>query len=258
MGKSKTAVVLLLCAVAAPALRGQMSLSLSPVHLEFILAAGNSEERMLTVGNDSPEDVRVRARVIAWAPGSAVPPDVPSAEGASLSSKDWLGVIAGDFRIPARQSLDIPVIAAVPEDAGPGQYPALIAVQSVSDEAGEGLHLQGSLTALAVITVGKARDDETSEEITVERRDGQAFLVLRRKNSGRFFAPTAGGFILWDEQGKKAWEAEFFDNPVPPLSEGIYRIPLDAGLAGGRYEAECVLYRLTGKKTSLKKAVFIE
>lgn len=254
MGKSKTAVVLLLCAVAAPALRGQMSLSLSPVHLEFILAAGNSEERMLTVGNDSPEDVRVRTRVIAWASG----PADPAAEGASLSSKDWLGVIAGDFRIPARQSLDIPVIAAVPQGAGPGQYPAVIAVQSVSDEAGEGLHLQGSLTALAVITVGKPRDDETSEEITVERRDGQAFLVLHRKNSGRFFAPTEGTFLLRDEQGKKAWEAEFFDNPVPPLSEGIYRIPLDAGLAGGRYEAECVLYRLAGKKTSLKKAVLVE
>lgn len=258
MNTLKTAAVLLCFAAAAPTLRGQMSLSLSPVHMEFILAAGNSEERMLTVGNDSPEDVRVRARIIAWAPGPAVPPDVPAAEGASLSSKDWLAVIAGDFRIPARQSLDIPVIAAVPQGAGPGQYPAVIAVQSVSDEAGEGLHLQGSLTALAVITVGKARDDETSEEIAVERRDGQAFLVLRRKNSGRFFAPTEGTFLLRDEQGKKAWEAEFFDNPVPPLSEGIYRIPLDAGLAGGRYEAECVLYRLAGKKTSLKKAVLVE
>ena len=254
MIRSITAAVLLFCAAAAPALLGQTSLSLSPVHLEFMLSAGNSEERMLTVGNDSPEDVRVRTRVIAWASG----PADPAAEGASLSSKDWLGVIAGDFRIPARQSLDIPVIAAVPQGAGPGQYPAVIAVQSVSDEAGEGLHLQGSLTALAVITVGKPRDDETSEEITVERRDGQAFLVLHRKNAGRFFAPTEGTFLLRDEQGKKAWEAEFFDNPVPPLSEGIYRIPLDAGLAGGRYEAECVLYRLAGKKTSLKKAVLVE
>jgi len=257
MSKLKTAVVFLLCSAAASALRGQMSLSLSPVHLEFTLAAGNSEERTLTVGNDSPDDIRVRARVTAWIPGPAGQ-DIPAAEDASLSSKDWLGVIAGDFRIPARQSLDIPVIAAVPQGAEPGQYPAVIAVQSVSDEDGEGLHLQGSLTALAVITVGKPRDDETSEEISVERRDGQAFLVLHRKNTGRFFAPTAGTFVLRDERGTKAWETEFADNPVPPLSEGIYRIPLASGLAAGRYEAECVLYRLTGKKTALKKAVFIE
>ena len=257
MSKLKTAVVFLLCSAAASALRGQMSLSLSPVHLEFTLAAGNSEERTLTVGNDSPDDIRVRARVTAWIPGPAGP-DIPAAEDASLSSKDWLGVIAGDFRIPARQSLDIPVIAAVPQGAEPGQYPAVIAVQSVSDEDGEGLHLQGSLTALAVITVGKPRDDETSEEISVERRDGQAFLVLHRKNTGRFFAPTAGTFVLRDERGTKAWETEFADNPVPPLSEGIYRIPLASGLAAGRYEAECGLYRLTGKKTALKKAVFIE
>jgi hypothetical protein len=114
MSKLKTAVVFLLCSAAASALRGQMSLSLSPVHLEFTLAAGNSEERTLTVGNDSPDDIRVRARVTAWIHGPAGP-DIPAAEDASLSSKDWLGVIAGDFRIPARQSLDIPVIAAVPK-----------------------------------------------------------------------------------------------------------------------------------------------
>ncbi len=110
---------------------------------------------------------------------------------------------------------------------------------------------------MAVITVGKPRDDETSEEISVERRDGQAFLVLHRKNTGRFFAPTAGTFVLRDERGTKAWETEFADNPVPPLSEGIYRIPLASGLAAA-YEAECVLYRLTGKRPPWKKAVFIE
>lgn len=213
---------------------------------------------MLTIGNDSTEAIRVRANVVSWTMGTPGV-DVFPLEGApGLSAQDWINVVRGDFNIQAGEYRDMPFVVAVPENTEAGQYAAVISVQSVSERAGEGLSLQGSVTALAVVTVGKIQDAGTIEDLAVETRDGRNVLVLRRKNGGRFFAPTEGELILRNEKGKKVLSAEFTDDPVPPLSERIFRIPVEGEIAAGRYEAECILRLLTGKKTSLKKSILIE
>ncbi|MCX6565633.1 MAG: hypothetical protein NTW38_04305 [Candidatus Aminicenantes bacterium] len=258
MRRPKSVFLFLLGLVAIPTLRGQSSLSLSPVQLEFALAAGKSEEGALTIGNDAAEAIRVRAEVVAWTTG--IPGvDIFPAEGApALSSQDWFSVVGGEFTIPAGEFRDMPFIVAVPEDAVPGQYPAVISIQAVSYESGDGLFLQGKLTALAVVTIGKHEDAGTIEDLAVERRDGRSILVLRRKNGGRFFSPTEGELILRNEKGQKVLAAEFSADPVPPLSERIFRIPVEGEIAAGRYEAECILRPLTGKKISLTRPIIVE
>jgi len=258
MRRLKPVLLLLLWAAAVPALQGQTSMSLSPVQLEFSLAAGKSEEGTLTIGNDSTEAIRVRADVVSWTVGTPGV-DVFPVEGApGLSALDWISVVKGDFNIQAGEYRDMPFVVTVPENTEPGQYTAVISVQSVSDRAGEGLSLQGSVTALAVVTVGKIQDAGTIEDLAVEARGGRNVLVLRRKNGGRFFAPTEGELVLRNEKGQKVLSAEFSDDPVPPLSERIFLIPIEGEIAPGRYEAECILRLFTGKKTSLKKSILIE
>jgi len=254
----KSVLLFFLGLLMVPALQGQTSLSLSPVQLEFSLAAGKSEEGMLTIGNDAAEAVRVRAEVVAWTTG-ILGVDIFPAEGVpALSSQDWFSVVGGEFTIPAGEFRDMPFIVAVPEDTEPGQYPSVISIQAVSDQAGEGLRLQGKLTALTVVTVGKPRDAGTIEDLAVERRDGRSVLVLRRKNGGRFFSPTEGELTLRDEKGQKVFAAEFTADPVPPLSERIFRIPVEGEIVAGHYEAECVCRPLTGKKISLTRPIIIE
>lgn len=254
----KPIVILLLWVAAVPALRGQTSLSLSPVQMESLLAPGKSEERTLTIGNDSAEAIRVRAEVVSWTTGTPGVDVFPAEGAAGLSSRDWIRVVEGEFTVQAREFRDMPLVISVPENTEPGQYAAVISILAVMEHAGEGLSLQGKLTALAMVTVGKIQDAGTIEDLAVETKDGRNILVLRRKNGGRFFAPTEGALVLRDKKGKKILAAEFTDNPVPPLSERIFRIPIEGEIAAGRYEAECVLRLLTGKKTSLKKSILVE
>lgn len=258
----QTLVCLLLGLAVAPVLRGQMSLSLSPVQAEFALNPGKSGEQKLVVGNGSASPVRIKAEVAAWTMGRPGW-DVFPAEGAgALSGLNWFRVDNPVFTVPAGESREMRVFVAVPEAAEPGQYTAAVSFQTmtegeVPDPAG-GLTLQGKLTALLMVTVGKPRDAGTVADVRLERQEGSAFLVLRRKNAGRFFLPTEGEIVLRDGKGKKIYSAEFVDDPVPPLSDRVFLIRIDKDLAPGRYQAECVLRLLTGKKATDKRPVVLD
>jgi len=258
----KTALFLLVSVVGTPVLVGQTSLSLAPVQTEIILNPGKSGEQKLVVGNGSPAPIKIKAEISAWTIGRPGL-DVFPAEGAErLSGKDWFRLDNPEFTVPAGEQRTISVSIAVPENAEPGQYTASLSFRTMAEnEPGDpagGLSLQGKLTALAMVTVGKPRDAGSIVDLALERKDGRAFLVLRRKNAGRFFLPTEGEIILRDARGKKAYSAEFIDDPVPPLSDRIFRIPLEGKIAAGRYEAECVLRLLSGKKSAEKRPVVID
>lgn len=253
-------VVLLLASV--PLLRGQMSLSLSPVQLEMVLDPGGTGTQSLVIGNGSASPVRVQSALDPWIigrPGF----DVFPAEGAgSLTARDWIRLDNSEFLIPGDERQAVQLTVAVPGTVEPGQYTAAVSFRTLSeagtgDPAG-GLHLQGKLTALIIVTVGKPREDASVADMALEREDGRAVFVLRRKNSGRFFLPTEGEIILRDARGKKTYAADFIADPVPPLSERIFRIPIEDDLAPGRYQAECVLRLLSGKKVTDKRPVVIE
>jgi len=130
--------------------------------------------------------------------------------------------------------------------------------ESAAGDPAGGLTLQGKLNALVIVTVGKPRDAGSVTDLALERKDGAAVLVLRRKNASRFFLPTEGEIILRDEKGKKAYAADFLDDPVPPLSERVYRIPIQGQIAPGRYQAECILRLLSGKKMTEKRPVILD
>lgn len=257
--RALSALVLL---AAAPLLRGQMSLSLSPVQMEIALNPGKTEIRLLSLGNGSASPVRVQAAVDAWTIGQPGIDVFPAAGAAPLSARDWLRIENGRIDIPAEGQREISLSVAVPGNAEPGQYTAAVSVQTLSepgtaDPAG-GLRLQGKLTTLLIVTVGKPRDEGSLVDASLVREDGRAALVLRRKNAGRFFLPTEGEIVLRDVKGKKAYAADFTADPVPPLSERIFRIPIAGDLAPGRYQAECVFRLLSGKKAADKRAVAID
>jgi len=247
---------------AAPFLRGQMSLSLSPVQVEFVLSPGKSGEQLLVLGNGSANPIKVKAEIGAWTVGHPGVDIFPAEGAAALSSREWFRVEKFEFTVPPGESREVSVSVTVPESALPGHYTAAISFRTLSepgagDPAG-GLSLQGKLTAFIIVTVGKPVDAGEVAGLAFERRNGQVIFVLRRKNAGRFFLPTEGEIILRDAGGKRVYAADFLDDPVPPLSERIFRIPIDRLLSPGRYQAECLIRLLTGKKAMSKSPVILE
>jgi len=258
MKRRRISILFCLGAIAAGGLWGQTSMSLSPVQMEIALSPGQSEERVLTVGNDSPEAIRIKAEIVLWTPGAPGVEIVPAEGAAGMTCRDWIRMETPEFTVASGENHDVTLAFAVPENTEPGHYTAAVSFQAVSDKPGEGISIQGKLSALAVVAVGKIRNEGTIEDLAVENIDGRSILILRHKNNGRFFLPTEGEIVIRNEAGKKVYKADIFNDPVPPLSERMFRIPMDTELPPGRYEAECVLRPLSGKKESLNKPITID
>lgn len=258
--KSVLSVLVLL--TAAPLLRGQLSLSLSPVQMEFVLNPGKSGAQSIVIGNGSSSPVGIKAGIDSWTVGRPGIDVFPSEGAGALSARDWFQVESGAFEIPPGEQREVTLSITVPENALPGQYTAALSFVTLNEPGKEdlagGLSLQGKLTAFVIVTVGKPVDAGEIAGLALERRNGQVILVLRRKNSGRFFLPTEGEIILRDAKGKKVYAADFLDDPVPPLSERVFRIPIQGQIALGRYQAECLIRLLTGKKVTNKRPVILE
>lgn len=258
----RAALALGFLSVLSPLLWSQISLSLSPVQAEMALAPGKTGVLHLAVANGSASPVRIEASVEEWAPGIRNADVFPAAAAAKLSGKRWLRIELSLFPMAVGEAVQIPVTVTVPAVAEPGQYTAAISFRSVAEAGSEdpsgGLSLQGKLTALIIVTVGKPRDEGSVADLSLERKDGRAILVLRRRNAGRFILPTEGEIIVRDARGKKMYAADFTSDPVPPLSDRVFRIALETDLPSGRYQAECVLRLLSGKKTTVKKPVGID
>ena len=256
-------VFLVVWAAVRPFVFGQTSLSLSPVQIASALAPGKSADHILTIGNDSQETIRIQSEVETWRLGK-IGIDVFPAEGAAgLTCREWIRIDEREFTLRAGEQKDIRITLSVPGDAEPGQYTAAISFKTVSEGAdgdpSGGVRVQGKLTALAMVTVGKPPPDSgTIEDLTVEKKDGRGVLILRLKNGGRFFLPTEGKLEIRNEKGKKACAADILEDPVPPLSERIFSIPLGKKLPPGNYQAECSLRLPTGKKVTLKKPIVMD
>jgi len=233
-------------------------MSLSPVQLEIAASPGKSETRVLTIGNDSPDSLRIRMEIAAWIPGAPGVDIISTEEAAAMTCRDWIQADAAEFAVSGGESRKVILTVSVPENAAPGHYTAAVSFRALTRRSGDGISLQGKLSALAVVTVGKIENEGTIEDLAVENANGRSILVLRHKNSGRFFLPTEGEFIIRDEAGKKVYKADVDTDPVPPLSEQTFRIPMETELRPGRYEAECVLKPLSGKKESLNKPIVID
>jgi hypothetical protein len=255
-------VFLVVCAAAGPFVFGQTSLSLSPVQMASALAPGKSANHILTIGNDSQETIRIQSEVETWRMGT-IGIDVFPAEGAAgLNCREWIRIDEPEFTLQAGEQKDIRITLSAPGDAEPGQYTAAISFKTVSEgaagDSSGGIRIQGKLTALAMVTVGKPPDGGTVEDLTVEKKDGRDVLILRLKNGGRFFLPTEGKFEIRNEKGKKVYSADILEDPVPPLSERIFSIPFEKKLPPGNYQAECFLRLPTGKTAALKKPIVMD
>ncbi len=231
--KSVLSVLVLL--TAAPLLRGQLSLSLSPVQMEFVLNPGKSGAQSIVIGNGSSSPVGIKAEIDSWMIGRPGIDVFPSEGAGALSARDWFQVESGAFEIPPGEQREVTLSITVPENALPGQYTAALSFVTLNEPGEEdlagGLSLQGKLTAFVIVTVGKPVDaGEIAASLLNAGRPGHPRPPEEERRDGFSFRPREKSSSA-TPKGKKSMPRNFLDDPVPPLSERVFRIPIDRDIA---------------------------
>lgn len=214
---SAAVIALFLIPIGAFAQESQ-SLSVSPTIFEMTANPGQVWQSTLRVINPNPYDLRLYTDVVNFRPlgEKGASEFIPIAEDSSepATFAEWIDVPDGQLLVPAEQTLQIPIIINVPENAPPGGHFAAVLVGTRAPESGAGqvetAQVVSSLLFLRIsgdiIESGNIRSFRTTSRL-LDRP--QATFELRFENKGNVHLQPQGEIVI-----KNMWGQERGTIPV--------------------------------------------
>ena len=242
--------------------RGQTSLSISPLQAELKISPGKNKKTSILIGNDSYNPVRINVKVESWYLDGKGNPIFNGSQSVPFSCRDWIEVESKPVEIGPRQNKEVSFKVTVPKGTSPGHYWAAVSfvpqVEDESEHQGDGMLIQQRIISGIFVKVGKFKSAGTILDILPSPEDQQSELVINYENSGRSYFFSSGQIEIKNPAGKKILKAELPGELVLPQSQREVRVSLDERLAPGRYSITCSLEIPSMKKVEFNKELDIE
>jgi len=215
----KKLVLLAVLAVFAIALAPLASnaLTISPPIVELDLNKGDVVSQNVKIMNDSGADVTYYLavqRFIAAPSGDGAPEFIE--ENASIGLASWMELPFSKITVKARETLEVPVVVRVPNNASPGgNYAALFIGTEPPTAEGSQVGLTQRIGTLFLVRIaGQVRESAT---VTQFKTDAKSYSSLPVKfsatidNIGNVHIKPAGNIVIRNMFGRKAAVVPFND-----------------------------------------------
>jgi hypothetical protein len=260
--RKKASRFFLLFLLSAAAIKGQTSLTVSPLHADLEASAGKTKKGTFTVGNDSARAMKVLAQAEDWTfkeDGQIVL--AGAADQYQFSCKNWIRLDSRDFILKPGERRLVSWTMTVPPDTSPGHYWTALSFEA-AEEAGaderDSLMIRGKIMASVFVLVGKAPAQGEITDVTLADRDRRTTAIIHFKNSGRSYFTTSGSLKIKDALGKKIFETDLPEEIVLPGIGKDLEIELEERLPSGTYTVNCVVKLPSKKKLEIQKNIVLE
>lgn len=190
-----------------------LSLSVSPTIFDMSANPTQNWTSFVRVINPNPYEIRVYANVVNFAPqgelgqGKFVPLIEEESKGKTIA--EWIDVTADEIVIPPEQTIEVPFIVNVPEDAPPGGHFAalLIGTKPPKEDKQTQVITSQIVTTLLFLRVtgdidesGNIRSFRTTKKILEQP---QATFELRFENTGNVHILPQGEIRITNMWGQE-------------------------------------------------------
>jgi len=227
----------------------QVSVEVSPLRVEVSGGPGESHTQAITLTNQGPDPVRIRATIDDWhLSKDGTPQFTPAPPGTWTSAVDWIRLAPPEQVIePGKQGV-VRFTLTVPAGTQEGGYRASVMFEFGAADAdpvarGRQVTLRSRVATVVYATVGQppVAVDLTNLVVRAEAgRPPQAIATLH--NTGRVHVRTKGLLTIYDQSGTVVRQVDLPSAPVLPESERDVAIPTggdeDPPLAAGTYRVE--------------------
>jgi LytR cell envelope-related transcriptional attenuator len=269
-------VFLLLAACSSTALAQEsVTLSISPTLYDMSAEPGQTWKSNLRIVNVNPFDLTVYVDVVNFAPkgeggdGRFLP--VMDTESTGDTLAEWITISREAITVPQEQTMEIPFMVKIPEDASPGGHFAaiLVGTKPIQSEPGQArLQTAQMVTSLFFARVaGDVIEAGTIREFTTERSyldSPEATFALRFENKGNVHLQPQGEIKIYNMWGEERGvipinQYSNFGNVLPAsIRKFSFTWKGEWSVSDiGRYTAIATLgYGVTEKKFTSSKTVF--
>jgi P pilus assembly chaperone PapD len=218
--------VLAVVGSASPA--SAQSVEVSPLRVDLVMTRGAAHTQAVTLTNQGPEPVRIRARLQDWFMAKDGTPQfdapVPEAEREFVTTA-WVRLAPPEQVIePGRQGI-VRFTTTAPADAADGGYRAAILFEFAPATGelavqGRSVQFRSRVATLIYIAVGRLQPSIELTDLAGRVRDGQApSVVATLKNTGRMNVRTKGTASLRDAGGAVIMTVDIPNVPLLPMAE---------------------------------------
>jgi P pilus assembly chaperone PapD len=229
-----------------------LSIQVTPLRVELTLKPGASHTQAVTLKNEGPKAVRVRARVDFWNLSRDGTPQFTFADPAHrYSATEWVRLNPPEQVITPGATGIVRFTTSVPAGVKDAGYRGAVMFEFERPDAdpvakAREVTFRGRVATLLYATVG-------SPTPAVELVDLQSRVLPNRppevvatlKNTGPVHARTRGSAVVYDASGKPLRQLAVPNAPVLPETERELAIPTanegEAPLAPGTYRVEVKL-----------------
>ncbi len=191
------------------------SLSVTPPLIQLSLERGGVWQSSVKVVNPNPYELTVYAEVVDFEAAGELGqgrfiPIIESDPEAPSSLARWITLNRGPYLIPREQTVDVPFLVEVPEDAPPGGHFAAILVSTSEPSSGGGPFALKTSQAVTALFFVRIEGDVIEQGIIREFRSLERFydvptvdLTLRFENKGNVHLQPKGSIVI-----KNMWGSE--------------------------------------------------
>jgi len=216
-------------------LAAQTGLGLRPMRIELSLAEGVVHSDALTISNESPRPIRVRADLLDFNLDDNGTPQfervLPSE--ARYTCRQWLSLNPRELEVAPGGSVDVRYTLRVPLDAAPGSFncaAGFTTLPPAGEAVGMGIRTAVRMIAAFYVLVGQPGIEAEVAGLTLEPLPGGGkwrSVLLVRNWSTRYLRPS-GELVLLDPQGRPLEVREIPSLPVLPNRLQRILLPLEA------------------------------
>lgn len=234
---------------APAAAQDVLSVEVTPLRVELTLKAGAAHTQAVTLKNEGPKAVRVRARVDDWyLSKDGTPQFAPAGPADPYTAAAWVRLNPPEQVINAGATGIVRFTTTVPADARDAGYRCAVMFEFERPDADPAaktreVTFRGRVATVIYATVGSPKPSVDLTDLqsrVLANRPAEVVAVL--KNTGPVHVRTRGSAIVYDASGKLVKQLAVPNVPVLPESERELAIPTasdgEAPLAPGTYRIE--------------------
>ena len=258
----KASRVILFFLFSAVTLKGQTSLTVSPLSADLETSAGKTKKESFTVGNDSARALKILVQAEDWTfreNGQIVLPG--AADRFPFSCRDWIRLESGEFVLKPGERRIVSWSLSVPPGTSPGHYWTALTFEG-AEELGAGdrnrLMIKGKIMASVFVLVGKSPAQGEITDATLTDREKGSLVVIHFNNGGRSYFMTSGRLEIKDARGKKIFETDLPEEIVLPGVGKDLEIELEERLPAGAFTVICSVRLPSRKRLEFQKNVVLE
>ena len=229
-----------------------LSIEVTPLRVELTLKPGALHTQAVTLKNEGPKAVRVRARVDEWHLSRDGTPQFTFAEPAApYSASAWVRVNPPEQVIRPGATATVRFSTTVPAGAKDAGYRCAVMFEFEPPDADpvaktREVTFRGRVATLLYATVGSPKAAVELTDLEGRSLPNHALeVVATLKNTGPVHVRSRGSAVVYDASGQPIRQLTVPNVPVLPESERELAIPTskegEASLAPGKYRVEVKL-----------------